>query len=130
MLLVVVKQSEEWDGVRTDGENGEQEKATDDARRELSPCRCPAHERHHPASLAALALPVVRAVLVSPLPPLVPSWPAIDLICDLLDLGVDKGVLSILRSGQRDIGRVTSVCQFWCASVRLLWCAEGVLKSR
>jgi hypothetical protein len=91
--------------------------------------RRPAHERHHPASLAALALPVVRAVLVPPLPPLVPSWPAIDLICDLLDLGVDEGILRLL-SGQRDIGRVTSIGQFWCASVRLLWCAEGVLKSR
>ncbi len=111
-------QSEEGVGsVRTYCQHGKQNRAGYDTRNQLSARRCAAHKRHQSAALAALASPVVRAVLASPLAAAVAARTAVDFVRKLLELGVDKGVLCWCCR-ERDV-RGVSVCLGRCAELLL-----------
>lgn len=102
----------------TDCEHGQQEEAGDDAGDELAARRCAANERHHLASVAPLALPVVGTVLPSPLTAAVSPWTAVDLICQLLNFRIHEGILL----------REWHVCGV--AVVSLGWCPDLLLRDR
>lgn len=99
----------------TDGKNGDEDGARDDARNELATCCCAANERHDLSSVALLPLPVISTVLPSPLAPAVSSWALVDLICKLLNLGIHKRVML----WQWYVCRVSVVCLFWRSDLLL-----------
>lgn len=104
---------------RTDREHTNEEGTRDDAGDEFPTCRCAVHEGHKLSSVASLALPVIRAVLLSPLAPAVSSW-SIDFCGYFLDFRVDKRVL--VR--QRNICGVAVVCLFWRTDLFLRDCTD------